>query len=150
MGQMTTRTLVTILGVCTLVLGAVGLSETINPSKTALGTASLAIRLFAPILLTVGVALFVASRRISRRLKPSPLALTITGAASVMAPAVIWVAGALAAPQDGAIWAPMVAVAAMLLALPGFGMCFGGLRRMREPRPEPRPTAPATKVRRRK
>jgi len=150
MGQLTSRTLVTILSVCTLVAGAIGLSETIHPSKTALATTSLAVRLFAPILLAVGVALFIASRRIPRKLTPSPRTLTLAGVGSIMTPAVLWVVGALAAPQDGAVWGPMVAVAAMLLALPGFGMCFGGLRRIGEPRAEPRTTAPVTKVRRRK
>jgi hypothetical protein len=61
----------------------------------------------------------------------------------------IWVTGAIAAPEDGAIWAPIVAVASVLLALPGFGMLFGGIRRLGEA-PAPRPPVQPSKVKRRK
>jgi len=150
MGQMSLRTLLTILSVCTLALGCVGLSETIHPSKTALDASSLTIRLFAPVLLVVGAALFVYRRRFPRKVKPSPRALAAIGGLCVAAPLVIWLAGAVGAPEDGAIWAPIVAVASVLLALPGFGMLFGGIRRLGEAPAPPRPPVQSGKVKRKR
>lgn len=150
MGQMSSRTLLTILSVCTLALGLVGLSETIHPSKTALGASTMAIRLFGPVVLVVGAALFLIARRIPRKAYPRARTLVFTGIIAMLAPLVIWLAGAILAPDDGAIWAPMVAVATFLLAMPGFGMLFGGVRRLGEPAPEPRSSVPVTKVRRRR
>lgn len=150
MGQMSWRTLMTILSVCTLALGLVGLSETIHPSKTALGPSSLAIRLFGPVILAVGITLLVSSRRIPRKSYPRPVPLVVTGVLSFASPFVLWTAGALLAPQDGAIWAPMVAVASFLLGLPGVGMAFGGLRRLREPEPAVQRATPATRVKKRR
>jgi len=150
MGQMSWRHLLTIVSLCTMALGLVGLSETIHPSRTALGASSLAIRLFGPVILIAGIALFAASRRIPKRAYPRASALVATGALTVAAPFVLWLAGVLLAPEDGAIWAPMIAVALFLLALPGVGMLFGGLRRLREPEVQPKVAQPVSKVRKRR
>lgn len=150
MGQMSWRMLITILSVCTVALGLVGLSETIHPSKTSLGPSSVAIRLFGPIILTAGSALFVVSRRIPKKMYPRPIPLVVTGLLAVASPFALWVAGAILAPEDGARWAPMVAVASFLLALPGVGMVFGGVRRLREPEPVHARATPAPKVKRRR
>lgn len=150
MGQMSWRTLVTILSVCTLALGLVGLSETVHPTRTALGPSSLAIRLFGPVIAAVGLGLFAMSRRVAKKAYPRPVPLVVTGLLALASPFAIWIAGALLAPDDSAIWAPMVAVASFLLALPGAGMAFGGLRRLREPDPAPARPGPPARVKRRR
>jgi len=150
MGQMTTRTLLYILSFCTLALGLIGLSEAIHPSRTALGVSSPATRAFGPVIVAVGAGLFVAARRTNRKAVPKPAFLVWVGLGAMLVPVVIWAAGTFLAPVDSAVWLPMVAVAGILIALPGFGMFFGGLRRVREPASQTGSSAPVTKVKRRR
>lgn len=133
---MTWRTLLTILSACVGAVGIVGLSETIHPSKTALEASSLAVRLFGPVFLAVAAGLFAAGRALPKKATPGPASLALLGLLAMLFPGLIWLAGAVLAPEDGARWAPMVAVGTFLVAMPGFGMFFGGLRRLRQPEPQ--------------
>ncbi|NLI01638.1 MAG: hypothetical protein GX446_19380 [Chthonomonadales bacterium] len=151
MSELTSRGLATIIGVCLVIVGIVGMSETILPTKTALMPSTLTVRLFGPILVALGALVLGASRRIPKKARPSAAALAATGVATALLPAAIWAAGATLAFQDSAFWVPAVAAGLLLLTVPGIGMAFGGIRRLTSaPHEAPRPSQPTTRVKRRK
>jgi hypothetical protein len=151
LGELTSRALGAIIGLAMAIVGVVGMSETIHPTKTSLSASTLAVRLFGPILLVTGLAVFALARRIPAKRRPTPLQLVLVGAASALTPGVIWIAGSSLANRDSAFWAPVVAAGLLLLTVPGLGMAIGGTRRLFERDATPsHPAPPAPKVRRRK
>ncbi|MBM3496349.1 MAG: hypothetical protein FJX72_18805 [Armatimonadetes bacterium] len=151
MGELTSRTLAFIVGVAMIIVGVVGMSETVHPTKTALAASTLTVRLFGPVLIGLGALVLVASKRIPPKRRPSAGTLTITGLVTALIPAAIWGAGVGLARQDSAFWAPVVAAGLLLLTVPGLGMALGGARRLGGKQADVGHTAqPAAKVRRRK
>ncbi|NUQ69367.1 MAG: hypothetical protein HUU17_00940 [Chthonomonadales bacterium] len=150
MGEVNYRSILFLLGISTLLTGLIGLSETLMPSKTALDAGTTVIRFFGPVLIGLGVVLIGLGRKVSKKARPSPRALLLSGLISMASPGMIWFAGSKLASIDSALWAPMVAAATLLLALPGVGLTLGGLRRIGQTRPAEPPPLPAPKVRRRR
>lgn len=151
MSELTTRSLAVIIGVCMVIVGIVGMSETLMPTKTALRPSTVTVRLFGPTIGALGALLLAASRRMPRKRRPTAPALALTGLATALIPAAIWTAGATLANEDSAFWAPSVAAGLLLLTVPGIGMAFGGIRRLKEGRSAPpTPPQPVTRIKRRK
>jgi hypothetical protein len=137
--------------VALIIVGIVSMSETVLPTKTSLAPATLTVRVMGPVIGILGAIVLMAARRIPRKLKPSPQALTVYGALTALAPGGIWGIGAAFAEQDSAFWAPAVAAALLLLTVPGLGMAIGGARRLGRHAVEPtRPAQAGPKIKRRK
>ena len=151
MSELSTRGLAVIIGVCMLIVGIVGMSETVLPTKTALAPSTVTVRLFGPAIAALGAAILLASRRMPKKKRPTARALALTGIVTALIPAAIWTAGAMLAVEDSAFWAPSVAAGLLLLTIPGLGMAFGGIRRLKEARTEPASSPqPVARVKRRK
>jgi len=151
LGELTSRALCSIVGIALIIVGVVGMSETVLPTKTSLAPSTMAVRIMGPATALLGVGLFMFGRTVPRKHRPSPMVLTIAGTAITLAPALIWTYGAALAREDAAFWAPAVAAALLVLTVPGLGMAIGGLRRLGRHVPEPsRPVQPGPKVKRRK